>query len=181
MSEDTTNTEITEDEPALPPIADSSGRVLTAEELAIMDRAVRQARSKAWCEEFSTIAGRVFGVPDSDVVDSDGYNCKGFDRKGFNRSGRDRRGYDKNGFNRSGYNREGFDKNGFNEFGLNKDGLDSEGRDSYRFDAAGWDRDGYNSRGIRNSAGRAWYTEHAAKPDTDFVYDHYGLRSLTRA
>jgi len=138
---------------------------------AVMDRAVRAARSHYWCSEFSRVAGTVFNVPDSDVVDSDGTNCSGFDREGFDKDGRNNRGYNRDGYNIDGWNKDGFNKDGFDRSGLNKDGVDANGRDKYRFDANGYDSEGYDWNGSRRRADRAWYASQAAKPETDFRYD----------
>ena len=144
---------------------------------AVIDRAVRAARGKGWCLEFSQIAGAVFGIPDNEVTDSEGLNCKGFASDGFNKDGRDANGYDREGFGDNGFNREGRDREGYDREGMNAEGIDRQGRDKYRYDANGYDVEGYHSNGYRREAGREWYTRQAARPAEDFMYDrHYNPR-----
>ena len=158
----------------MPPKTKAEPVVLTAEVLAVMDRAVRSARTKGWCLEFQEIAAPVFGVKANEVVDSDGFNCKGFDKDGFNSDGFNMDGLDKDGFNRAGYGRDGYNKEGYNRNGLNKDGFDAQGRDKYRYDYNGFDQDGYDSSGQRRRAERSWYAEQAVKSADEFKYDGYG-------
>lgn len=151
--------------------SDTTTTVLSAEVLAVMDRAVRSARENGWCYEFSKIAADVFGVQANEVLDSDGLNCQGYDHEGFNSKGVNRDGYNREGFDYDGYDKNGFNKDGFNLRGFNVEGFDKDGRDKYKYDRNGYDQEGYDSYGDRRRTGRAWYTEQTAKPETDFRYD----------
>ena len=147
---------------------------LTAEVKTIMDRAVRVARTRYWCDRFSEAAPEIFNVAPTDVVDSDGFSCKGYNRQGFNAEGFNLEGYNTEGFSTNGFNKAGYDKDGYDRLGVNKDGVDRHGRDKYRYDTHGYDQDGYDSIGQRRRASRDWYTRHAARPETDFCYDQRG-------
>lgn len=167
-----------------------------AEQMRIIDAAVREARRQGWCGEFEVTMSRLFpdGPPDGaqEFVDSDGLSCRGYDRDGFHRdSGYDRDGYDREGFrdgyDRDGWNREGFDRYGYDREGYNRDGYDRAGfnregvradglrRDSdeyrarFRFDRFGYDRDGFNRAG-RNASGltREQVEEHGS---SIFIYE----------
>jgi hypothetical protein len=144
---------------------------LSPEIKAIMDRAVRTARNRYWCDRFSEEAPQIFNVKDTDVVDSDGLSCKGYDREGFNKDGYNRDGYNREGFSSGGYDKNGYDKDGFNAYGLNKQGTDRQGRDKYRYDVNGYDSEGYDYTGQRARRNRDWYTKQAARPAEDFEYD----------
>jgi len=125
--------------------------VLTVQ-MAIIDRAVREARAQGWCGEFDRAMARIFpdGPPDGSTmfVDSDGWSCHGYDRDGFHRdSGTDREGYDRNGYTQDGYNRQGLNRQGLNRYGRDADGYDADG-----YDAGGWNRDGVHRGGYRRDS-----------------------------
>lgn len=143
---------------------------------AIMDRAVRKARTSYWCDRFDEAAPAIFNVKPTDVVDSDGFSCRGYNREGFNKDGYNRDGYNAEGFNESGFDKNGYDKDGFDRLGVNKAGVDRQGRDKYRYDTSGYDQEGFDSTGQRARRTREWYAKQAAKPETDFVFDYYGNR-----
>lgn len=147
---------------------------LSPEIKAIMDRAVRTARNRYWCDRFSEEAPQIFNVDPKDVVDSDGLSCKGYDREGYNKEGFDRDGYNRDGYDTTGFNKLGYDKEGFDRFGVNKAGVDRNGRDKYRYDMYGYDQDGFDSTGQRRRATRDWYAKQAAKAAEEFIYDHRG-------
>lgn len=147
---------------------------LTAEEKAIMDRAVKAARTAYWCGVFDRTASEIFQVPETNVVDLEGYDCHGYTREGFDKDGFNRDGLDAEGYNKDGLNAKGFDRDGFDRYGFNKAGLDKDGHDKYKFDDRGFDREGFDYYGQTARQSRAWYAKQAARPDTDFVYDQNG-------
>lgn len=149
-------------------------RILTPEELTIMDLAVREARRLGYCEAFEDVATIAFNLPVEAIVDSDDRSCQGYDREGWDSKGYDRAGFNKEGRDVSGRDKKGYDVNGFDRYGLNKDGVDAQGRDRYRFDRNGWDREGYNYNGHRRPASRDWYTAQMARPETDFRFSADG-------
>lgn len=146
-----------------------------AAQMAIIDKAVRSARSHSWCGQFESTMAHVFpdGPPDGsrEFVDSDGFSCRGYDRDGYNRDGLDELGYNREGrdgagFDRDGFNVEGWDRNGRDRDGYNVDGVDRTGftregvhaatgfhrnsdefRARFRFDRYGYDRDGFDRHG----------------------------------
>ena len=134
---------------------DTIKAAVLATQMAIIDVAVRQARTQSWCGEFERIMGQLFpdGPPDGskEFTDSDGWSCRGLDRDGFNRNG-----YDSDGFMRDGYSepapdgrdRQGLDRQGWSRDGYGRDGFHREtGRDR-----AGFDRDGVHTTGVRRDS-----------------------------
>jgi hypothetical protein len=147
--------------------------VVLSEEIAtLVDRAVRAARSNGWCEQFSQIAGPVFGIPANEVVDSDGFNCEGYDREGYDAKGFHRdTNLDREGYNTYGRDKDGRNREGFDQYGVNKEGLTADGRDQYRFDSDGYDIEGYAMNGQRSAANCDWYAKQAARPAEEFNYN----------
>jgi hypothetical protein len=175
-----------------------------AVQMAIIDRAIREARAQGWCGEFDRAMARIFpdGPPDGSTmfVDSDGWSCHWYDRDGFHRdSGTDRYGYGRDGYDGAGYDRDGWSREGRNRYGYDRDGYDANGYDRYgwsrdsvnrdgytrdsdeyrarfRFDRWGYDRDGYDRNGRdRQSLTRE---QRATLGDAIYRYDYdpvYGL------
>lgn len=155
-------------------ITTKDGRPLTTEELASLDRGIVEARRRRVCEVFDEMAAIAFNIPVEHVLDANGLSCAGYDRDGF-KNGYNRDGYNRDGFSKSGYNEDGFDKEGYDRYGFNEDGFNKSGHDEYCYDQFGFDKEGYDRvYGDRRSAGREWYTEQAAKPDTEFCYNRRG-------
>lgn len=103
--------------------------------VAIIDRAVRDARANSWCDAFESIMDKAApelavateydrreSGPGTTYVDSEGNSCYGFDVEGYNattglhyRTTLDREGYDRYGFhNETRLDRDGFDTDGNN-------------------------------------------------------------------
>jgi hypothetical protein len=174
------------------------------QQLILIDRLVRAARTEGWCGEFERSMAVIFpnGHPDSgstDVrawVDSDGFTCRGItadgygtdglhvdtrlDREGFNRRGYDSEGFDRQGFDMSGFNREGFDVDGFNIDGFDRDQRDRGGNLAGTPEATAYgyrfDSNGYDADGF-NYVGRHVATGLTrAEHANRFQYDRNGRR-----
>lgn len=103
--------------------------------VAIIDRAVKEARAANWCDTFETIMERAApelavataydrrtGRAGKTFVDSNGGSCNGYDLEGYAvttglhyQTKLDRDGYDRYGFHsKTGLDRDGFNANGDN-------------------------------------------------------------------
>ena len=123
-------------------------QLIKDQQLALIDRLVRAARTESWCGEFERSMAAIF--PDGHPVtgdtgpnawtDTEGLTCRGLDRDGYgtngfhsatglDREGYNHRGMDLNGYNRQGFNRYGYNVDGFDVDGFNADGWNAESRD----------------------------------------------------
>lgn len=154
-TETTATTDVVETDPV--------AEALAGQKAAVIDRAVREARHKGWCDEFERVLTQVFpdgsGQPRGEWYDSEGLTCRGFDHEGY-RNGFNDRGWDREGFNADGYDAAGYNRQKVNRAGFNAEGIhaatgktmaeflgefkyDRNGRDVNGWDRYGQNRDGY--------------------------------------